>query len=134
MALIENIQREDLNPLEQAYAIQRLIDEFGVTHDQAAEKVGRSRSAVTNMLRLLDLTAPVRDLVQQGKLDMGHARALLALAGMQQIETARLIAERGLSVRDTERIVGNLVRGRRCRDNRSRGDRDVLRMQEELSD
>src|SRR6185369_12353070 len=94
MALIENIQREDLNPLEQANGIQRLITEFGITHEQAAEMVGRSRSAVTNLLRLLGLAAPVRELVQQGRLDMGHARALLALSGMQQIETARLVVER----------------------------------------
>ena len=79
MALIENIQREDLNPLEQANGIQRLVTEFGITHDKAAEMVGRSRSAVTNLLRLLALAEPVRELVQQGKLDMGHARALLAL-------------------------------------------------------
>ena len=76
MALIENIQREDLNPLEQAIGIQRLVNEFGATHDQAADMVGRSRSAVTNLLRLLGLTAPVRELLQGGKLDMGHARAL----------------------------------------------------------
>jgi ParB family chromosome partitioning protein len=90
MALIENIQREDLNPLEQAVGIQRLVNEFGATHDQAADMVGRSRSAVTNLLRLLGLAAPVRELLQQGKLDMGHARALLALMGMQQIEAARV--------------------------------------------
>ena len=94
MALIENIQREDLNPLEQANGIQRLVTEFGVTHDKAAAMVGRSRSAVTNLLRLLGLAEPVRDLLQQGVLDMGHARALLALPGMQQIQTARLVAER----------------------------------------
>src|SRR3954463_9636010 len=103
MALIENIQREDLNPLEEANGIQRLVTEFGITHEKAAEMVGRSRSAVSNLLRLLSLAEPVRELLQQGKLDMGHARALLALAGMQQIETARLIAERGMSVRDTEK-------------------------------
>ncbi len=134
MALIENIQREDLNPLEQAYGIQRLVDEFSMTHDQAAEMVGRSRSAVTNLLRLLALTAPVRDLVQQGKLDMGHARALLALSGMQQIETARLIADRKLSVRDTERMVGQIVKGTTKRRIHSAVDRDVLRLQDELAE
>lgn len=133
MALIENIQREDLNPLEQANGIQRLVTEFGITHDKAAEMVGRSRSAVTNLLRLLALTEPVRDLVQQGKLDMGHARALLALTGMQQIETARLIAARGMSVREAERLVGRLVKGVAGKKTRRITDRDILRLQEELS-
>jgi ParB family transcriptional regulator, chromosome partitioning protein len=132
MALIENIQREDLNPLEQANGIQRLITEFGITHERAAEMVGRSRSAVTNLLRLLSLAAPVRELLQQGKLDMGHARALLALSGMQQIETARMIAARGMSVRDTERAVARLMKTRGKPTSRS-ADRDVLRLQEELS-
>lgn len=133
MALIENIQREDLNPIEQANGIQRLVTEFGVTHDKAAEMVGRSRSAVTNLLRLLGLAEPVRELVQQGKLDMGHARALLALSGMQQIETGRLIADRGLSVRDTERMVGRLIKGAAGKKTRRTADRDVLRLQEELA-
>ena len=133
MALIENIQREDLNPLEQATGIQRLITEFGITHDKAAEMVGRSRSAVTNLLRLLGLAAPVRELVQQGRLDMGHARALLALSGMQQIETARIIAERQLSVRDTERMVGRLIKGVAGRKPHRVTDRDILRLQEDLS-
>ena len=133
MALIENIQREDLNPLEQANGIQRLITEFGITHDRAAEMVGRSRSAVTNLLRLLGLAAPVRDLVHEGKLDMGHARALLALSGLQQIEAARLIAARGLSVRDTERLVGRLIKGAAGKRTRRVTDRDVLRLQEELA-
>ena len=108
MALIENIQREDLNPLEQAVGIQRLVAEFGATHDQAADMVGRSRSAVTNLLRLLGLAVPVRDLMQQGKLDMGHGRALLALAGMQQLEAARTVISKSLSVRETEKLVGQL--------------------------
>ena len=133
MALIENIQREDLNPLEEANGIQRLVVEFNMTHDKAAEMVGRSRSAVTNLLRLLALAEPVRDLLQQGSLDMGHARALLALAGMQQIETARLIAERGMSVRDTEKLVGRLLRGTPAKKLRKTADRDVLRLQEELA-
>lgn len=133
MALIENIQREDLNPLEQANGIQRLITEFGVTHDKAAEMVGRSRSAVTNLLRLLGLAAPVRELVQQGKLDMGHARALLALSGIQQIDTARLVVDRGLSVRDTERMVARLAKNLAPKTSRRVTDRDVLRLQEELS-
>ena len=133
MALIENIQREDLNSLEQANGIQRLVTEFGMTHDRAAAMVGRSRSAVTNLLRLLGLAEPVRDLVHQGKLDMGHARALLALQGMQQIQTARLIAGRAMSVRDAERLVGRLVKGVGGKKTRRVTDRDILRLQEELS-
>jgi ParB family chromosome partitioning protein len=133
MALIENIQREDLNPLEQANGIRRLVTEFGITHDKAAEMVGRSRSAVTNLLRLLDLAAPVRELVQQGKLDMGHARALLALSGMQQIDAARMVAARGLSVRDTERLVARQVKGVAGKKTRRVTDRDILRLQEELA-
>ena len=133
MALIENIQREDLNPLEEANGIQRLVTEFNITHDRAAEMVGRSRSAVSNLLRLLALSEPVRDLLHQGKLDMGHARALLALTGMQQIETARLIAARGMSVRETEKLVGRLLRGTPAKKPRKTSDRDVLRLQEELA-
>ena len=133
MALIENIQREDLNPLEQASGIQRLITEFGITHERAAEMLGRSRSAVSNLVRLLSLAAPVRELLQQGKLDMGHARALLALSGMQQIDTARMIAARGMSVRDTERVVARLMSPARGKPPGRAVDRDVLRLQEELS-
>ncbi len=133
MALIENIQREDLNPLEQAVGIQRLVNEFGVTHDQAADMVGRSRSAVTNLLRLLGLAAPVRELLQQGKLDMGHGRALLALLGIQQIETARTVVAKNLSVRETEKLVGQLLRGSPGKTARKTTDRDVLRLQEEMA-
>jgi ParB family chromosome partitioning protein len=133
MALIENIQREDLNPLEEANGLQRLVTEFGVTHDKAAEMVGRSRSAVTNLLRLLALAEPVRELLQQGKLDMGHARALLALTGMQQIETARQIAERGMSVRDTEKLIGRLVAGATDTKTHRVNDRDILRLEEDLA-
>jgi ParB family chromosome partitioning protein len=134
MALIENIQREDLDPLEQAKGIQRLVDEFGATHDKAAEMLGRSRSAVSNLLRLLALSAPVRELVQQRKIDMGHARALLALSGIQQIETARLIASQGLSVRDTERLVAKLLKGTTTRKAARSTDRDVLRLEEDLAE
>ena len=133
MALIENIQREDLNPLEQASGIQRLVSEFGITHEKAADMVGRSRSAVTNLLRLLSLAAPVRELLQEGKLDMGHARALLALSGMHQIEAARTVAARGLSVREAERLVARLLKGPPGKRSRRVTDRDVLRLQEELS-
>ena len=133
MALIENIQREDLNPLEQAVGIQRLVTEFGATHDQAADMVGRSRSAVTNLLRLLGLAVPVRDLMQQGKLDMGHGRALLALVGMQQLEAARTVISKSLSVRETEKLVGQLLRGRESNPAKKAVDRDVLRLEEELA-
>ena len=133
MALIENIQREDLNPLEQAVGIQRLVNEFGATHDQAADMVGRSRSAVTNLLRLLGLAVPVRDLMQQGKLDMGHGRALLALVGMQQLEAARTVISKSLSVRETEKLVGQLLRGSERNPAKKAVDRDVLRLEEELA-
>jgi ParB family chromosome partitioning protein len=105
MALIENIQREDLSALEEAVALRRLIEEFDLTHQQAAEAVGRSRAAVSNLLRLLELEAPVRDLVEHKRLEMGHARALLALAGHAQIALAREAAERQWSVRETEAAV-----------------------------
>jgi ParB family transcriptional regulator, chromosome partitioning protein len=105
MALIENIQRADLNPLEEAEAMQRLIAEFSVTHQEAAEAVGRSRAAVTNLLRLLELSREVQDLVRQGALEMGHARALLALKGPAQTDAARRVVDKGLTVRDTEKLV-----------------------------
>ncbi len=133
MALIENIQREDLNPLEQASGIQRLITEFGITHERAAEMVGRSRSAVTNLLRLLTLAAPVRELLQQGKLEMGHARALLGLSGIQQIDAGRRVAARRWSVRETERWVARLLTGAPGKTTRRVTDRDILRLQEELA-
>jgi len=105
IALIENIQREDLNPLEEAQAFMRLIEEFDLTHQQVADSVGRSRAAVSNLLRLLDLAEPVKQQVNKGLLDMGHARALLALIRHDQIEIARLVVNRGLSVRETELLV-----------------------------
>ena len=105
MALIENIQRADLNPLEEAEAMQRLISEFEMTHQEAAEAVSRSRAAVTNLLRLLELTREVQDLVRQGAIEMGHARALLALKGPAQTEAARRVVDKGLTVRDTEQLV-----------------------------
>jgi ParB family chromosome partitioning protein len=133
MALIENIQREDLNPLEQARGVQRLTDEFGMTHQQAAEALGYSRSAVTNLLRLLHLAQPVQELLLEGKLNMGHARALLALPAAQQVQTARLVVAKQLSVRDTERLVqkrGAVPEAPRAR----RIDRDVRRLEEEVSE
>ena len=105
IALIENIQREDLNAIEEAAGIKRLIDEFKLTHESAAHAVGRSRAAVTNLLRLLDLAKPVQDMLMDAKLDMGHARALLALAKSKQVELAHQIVASALSVRETERMV-----------------------------
>ena len=105
IGLIENIQREDLNAIEQAAGIKRLIDEFKLTHESAAQAVGRSRAAVTNLLRLLDLAKPVQDMVMDAKLDMGHGRALLALSKSKQVEFAHQIVAKVLSVRDTERMV-----------------------------
>lgn len=109
MALIENIQRADLNPLEEAEAMQRLISEFEMTHQEAAEAVSRSRAAVSNLLRLLELTREVQDLVRKGALEMGHARALLALKGPAQNDAARRVVDRGLTVRDTELLVRRRV-------------------------
>jgi chromosome segregation DNA-binding protein len=106
MALIENIQREDLNPLEEAQGIQRLIAEFSFTHEQAAQAVGRSRTAVSNLLRLINLAAPVQAMLLAGDLDMGHARALLALDGAAQLQVAQQVHAKRLSVRETERLCG----------------------------
>ena len=111
LALIENIQRENLNPLEEATALKRLIEEFELTHEQAATSVGRSRVAVTNMLRLLDMAPEVRELVDQRKLDMGHARALLTLDRPDQIRAAREVVDRDLSVRQTEALVRRMREG-----------------------
>ncbi|QHE94591.1 ParB/RepB/Spo0J family partition protein [Pandoraea fibrosis] len=137
MALIENIQREDLNPLEEAQGIQRLLGEFNYTHEQAAESLGRSRSAVSNLLRLLNLAQPVQTMLLAGDLDMGHARALLAVDAATQITLANQVINKRLSVRDTERIVnaslkpqGDGIRRRSAEE----GGRDVTRLEEELSD
>lgn len=131
MSLIENIQRENLNPLEEAMGIQRLIQEFGMTHQMASQALGSSRSAVSNLLRLLNLSAPVQELLMQGKIDMGHARALLPLSPAKQIETANIVVHRQLSVRETERLVYQMehpvVR------HPPRRDRDLLRLQENIS-
>lgn len=109
MALIENIQREELNPMEEAQALHRLIEEFGMTHQQTADAVGRSRAAVSNLLRLLGLTQEVKRLVENGDLEMGHARALLALEGAAQTQAARSVVAKGLSVRETERLVKRML-------------------------
>ena len=132
MALIENIQREELNPLEEAAGISRLIKDFSMTHQSAADAVGRSRSALSNLLRLLNLPQPVQELLYSGKLEMGHARALLGLTGNQQLDAARRIAEHGSSVREAERLVAALLRPPAAKKRRS--NRDVLRLQEELSE
>ncbi len=108
MALIENMQREDLNAIEEALGVSRLIEEFGYTHEQAAEAIGRSRSATSNLLRLLNLTEVVKQMLSDGKIDMGHARALLALSGADQIQVANEIVAKELSVRETERLIARL--------------------------
>ena len=110
MALIENIQREDLNPLEEAQGIQRLLDEFDFTHEQAAESVGRSRSAVSNLLRLLNLATPVQTMLLAGDLDMGHARALLAVDATTQIQLANQVVNKRMSVRETEKLVSSTTK------------------------
>lgn len=133
MALIENIQRENLNPLEEAQGLQRLVDEFKLTHQQAADAVGRSRPAASNLLRLLQLTVPVQALLMESKLDMGHARALLPLAGAEQIQLAQLIVQKGLSVREAERLVQQRLKPP-VKHTAPQPDRDLLRLEEELSD
>ncbi len=133
MALIENIQRENLNPLEEAQGLQRLIDEFGLTHQQAADAVGRSRPAASNLLRLLQLAPVVQDMLMANTLDMGHARALLPLATPQQIAVAQRIALKGLSVRDAERLVQQITHPPK-KTPQAPIDRDLLRLQEECSD
>jgi ParB family chromosome partitioning protein len=136
MALIENIQREDLNPLEEAVALQRLIDEFEMTHQQAAGAVGRSRAAVSNLLRLLDLNEDVKRLVEKGELEMGHARALLGLIGTAQSAAAQQVVKRGLSVRETEQLVRHQVQkaGKAPKPLRSKLDPDIHRFQEQLAE
>jgi len=135
MALIENIQREDLNPLEEAQGVQRLTSEFRLTHQEAADAIGRSRTATTNLLRLLNLEKSVQQRMTDGELDMGHARALLSLEGRRQEEIAKRVAEQGLSVRETERLVSDLLHPPiQNKARRSRTDRDVVRLEEELSE
>jgi len=136
MALIENIQREDLNPLEEAQGIQRLVTEFSLTHEQAAQAVGRSRSAASNLLRLLNLAEPVQQMLMAGDIDMGHARALLPLEGAQQILFAGQIAGKKLSVREAEKLVQRQGNGRQKPLLRVHRDKpgDLVRIEEELSD
>ena len=136
MSLIENIQREDLNPLEEAHGLQRLVKEFGLTHEQAAQAVGRSRSAASNLLRLLQLAEPVQTMLMAGDIDMGHARALLSLEKVAQITAANQIAAKKMSVREAESLVKklgaefNLVQQKPTKEK----SRDIRRVEEELSD
>lgn len=134
MALIENIQRENLNPLEEAQGIRRLIDEFGMTHEKAAEAVGRSRVAVSNLLRLLSLGQPVQDMLMQNKLDMGHARALVGLDAAEQIMLANKAVAQGLSVREVETLVKRHQVPAKAAKPAASPTRDVLELQEKLSD
>jgi len=134
MALIENIQRENLNPLEEASGIHRLINEFKMTHQEAGEAVGRSRAATSNLLRLLNLPQSVQALLYDGKIDMGHARALLALEGRRQEDVAKRVAGSGLSVRETEKLVQDFLNPRQTKRGRLKTSRDILRFEEELSE
>ena len=131
MSLIENIQRENLNPLEAALGIQRLINEFGMTHQAASQALGSSRSAVSNLLRLLNLSAPVQELMMQGKIDMGHSRALLTLSAAKQIEIAHQVVHKQLSVRETEKLVYRIESSKLKQP--PKRDRDLLRLQESVS-
>jgi ParB family chromosome partitioning protein len=137
MALIENIQREDLNPLEEAQGIARLISEFDFTHEQAATAVGRSRSAVSNLLRLVNLAQPVQTMLMAGDIDMGHARALLAVDAASQIALANQVIAKRLSVRETEKLVARTLEEQNApaaaaRQKEKSG--DIVRLEEELSD
>lgn len=135
IALIENIQREQLNPMEEANALQRLIDEFGMTHQLAADAVGRSRTAVSNLIRLLALNEDVKRMVENGDMEMGHARALLALEGDQQSACARTVAGKGLTVRETERLVKRLLAERSGEPKQPpRSDPDVIKLEQRLGE
>jgi ParB family chromosome partitioning protein len=136
MALIENIQREDLNPLEEAQGVKRLIEEFGLTHEQAATAIGRSRSATSNLLRLLNLASPVQTMLLAGDIDMGHARALLAVDAAIQIQLANQIIAKRLSVRDAEALVTLTLKEpvTKAATKQSSQQRDVTRLEETLSD
>jgi ParB family chromosome partitioning protein len=134
MALIENIQRENLNPLEEAQGIKRLIDEFEMTHEKAASAVGRSRAAVSNLLRLLSLSAPVQAMLMHNKLDMGHARALIGLDAAQQIMLANKIVQQDLSVRDVENLVKKLAQNSASAAQKTAVNHDVLALENSLSE
>jgi ParB family chromosome partitioning protein len=134
MALIENIQREDLNAIDEAHGLQRLIHEFGMTHDAVAQAVGKSRAAVSNLLRLLNLSRPVQDMLTAGLIEMGHARALLPLHATAQRELAHEIETRGLSVREVERRVARLKDNASAKPAGQAASRDIIRLEEALSD
>lgn len=137
MALIENMQREDLNPLEEAKGIQRLLNEFKFSHEQAAHAIGRSRSATSNLLRLLNLAGPVQTMLNAGDIDMGHARALLSLDSAQQIIVANQVNTKQLSVRETEKLVNKILAGESVKvssKSKKAVNRDIERLQENLSD
>jgi ParB family chromosome partitioning protein len=134
IGLIENIQREDLNPIEEASGLKRLIEEFKLTHEEVASAVGRSRAGVTNLLRLLELAGAVQGMLQDGKIDMGHARALLAVGKPRQVELAHQIAAKGFSVREAERLVQSSVAQPRAQRHHTRLDTDSRRLQEELAE
>ena len=134
VSLIENIQRQDLNVIEEAFALQRLLDEFAMTHEAVAEAVGKSRTSVTNVLRLLKLNSDVRALVEGGQLDMGHARALLSLEGFRQSEIAEMVVLKSLSVRETEKLIRQLQSGKKISTNSTAIDIDIKQLQNELSD
>ena len=134
IGLIENIQREDLNAIEEAAGIKRLIDEFKLTHESAAQAVGRSRAAVTNLLRLLELSKPVQDMLMDGKLDMGHARALLALVKSRQVELAHQIVARALSVREAERMVKAALTPSGAKKSPAATDGDTRRLEDSIAE
>jgi ParB family chromosome partitioning protein len=136
IGLIENIQREDLSPIEEAAGLRRLIDEFRLTHEDVAKAVGRSRSAVTNLLRLLELAKAVQDMLLDGRIDMGHARALLGVSKAKQVELAEQVAAKGLSVREAERLVQHVAQPAKvpARSAAGRADADTRRLEDELSE
>ena len=134
VALIENIQRQDLNPIEEAKALVRLVDEFGLTHQEAADAVGRSRVSVSNLLRLLTLETDVRHMLEDGQLEMGHARAILGLESAKQMQAAREVAKKGLSVRETEQLVRSLNKPESEKAKKAGLDPDTRRLQEDLSE
>ena len=134
IALIENIQRQELNPIEEAKALERLVGEFGLTHQEVADAVGRSRVSVSNLLRLLTLNTDVRHLLEDGQLEMGHARAILGLDGAKQMEAAREVVKKGLSVRETEQLVRRLNKPADDRPEKTAQDPDTRKLQEDLSE
>ena len=134
VALIENIQRQELNPIEEAKALVRLVDEFGLTHQEAADAVGRSRVSVSNLLRLLTLETDVRHMLEDGQLEMGHARAILGLEAAKQMQAARQVVKKGLSVRETEQLVRRLNKPESEKPKKAGLDPDTRRLQEDLSE